>query len=282
MTTVSPQPARVRTAALVAWIIGLAIAWWSLRLLGDGPLAAPPVGSWHSVSAWADARDEADIAMGLARLGAMVGVGYLFVLSTIGAALRLACINRTDFVDRLLPQWVVGLLDSSRRIGLTAAVGVAAIALPAPDPTLDAVPELAQSVAAESAILVATPIEAGDDDPGGTLVMTPADATEPAKSRPAESPTTGSPTAGPELRIPAPIPNQPDSLSTWTTEAGDHLWAIAESTVADHGVLVESHTVESYWLELIEHNRSRLLDQHNPDLIVPGQVFHLPPVSDQV
>ena len=59
--------------------------------------------------------------------------------------------------------------------------------------------------------------------------------------------------------------------------AGDHLWGIAASTLA--GQLGREPTdaeIVPYWTALIETNRDRLLNREDPDLIVPGQVFHLP------
>ena len=34
--------------------------------------------------------------------------------------------------------------------------------------------------------------------------------------------------------------------------------------------------IDPYWRRLIEHNRDRLIDPANPDLIHPGQVFETP------
>jgi nucleoid-associated protein YgaU len=72
-----------------------------------------------------------------------------------------------------------------------------------------------------------------------------------------------------------------DDPATSATEhevvGGDHLWNIAERTVADHlGRAPEDREVAAYWERLIEVNRDRLADPDNPDLLFPGQVVQLP------
>jgi nucleoid-associated protein YgaU len=62
--------------------------------------------------------------------------------------------------------------------------------------------------------------------------------------------------------------------------AGDHLWSIAQSIVgsADHDPT--EREIRRYWRELIRVNRDRLVDPSNPDYILPGQQFRLPPTSN--
>lgn len=68
------------------------------------------------------------------------------------------------------------------------------------------------------------------------------------------------------------------AATTWTVRPGDHLWSIAESTLRARGARkMDERRVRSYWRKLIAVNRSRLADPDNPDLILPGQVFRLPP-----
>lgn len=62
-------------------------------------------------------------------------------------------------------------------------------------------------------------------------------------------------------------------------EAGDHLWKLAEDTLADAWDRPPTdQETDPYWRHLINDNRNRLVDPANPDLIHPGQTFHLPPV----
>lgn len=63
-------------------------------------------------------------------------------------------------------------------------------------------------------------------------------------------------------------------------ERGEHLWSIAEQELerrlgAPTGSLDEA-SVASYWVQLVEHNRHRLVDPDNPDLIHAGLEIELP------
>ncbi|MFP5322935.1 MAG: LysM peptidoglycan-binding domain-containing protein, partial [Acidimicrobiia bacterium] len=61
---------------------------------------------------------------------------------------------------------------------------------------------------------------------------------------------------------------------------GDSFWTIAEETVSD--ALARPATddeVDPYWRRLVEANRARLVDPADPDLLHPGQVLELPPLS---
>ncbi len=67
------------------------------------------------------------------------------------------------------------------------------------------------------------------------------------------------------------------SLAGYVVRSGDSLWRIAEQQLA--GALErapEDAEIVPYWRELIEHNRARLPDPEDPDLILPGQRLELP------
>jgi nucleoid-associated protein YgaU len=68
--------------------------------------------------------------------------------------------------------------------------------------------------------------------------------------------------------VPAP------AVDEWVVAPGESFWSIAEEVVGD----APAGDVETYWRSLIEANRDRLVSP-SPDLIRPGQVFVLPPVS---
>ena len=71
-----------------------------------------------------------------------------------------------------------------------------------------------------------------------------------------------------------------DRNSLWVVEPGDHLWSIASDTLEEswgRSTLSDAEIV-GYWRVLIEANRDRLVEPDNPDLILPGQEFVLPPV----
>jgi len=71
---------------------------------------------------------------------------------------------------------------------------------------------------------------------------------------------------------------------TWAVVQGDHLWSIAQETLADvwgRQDLTDSEIVP-YWRAVIDANTDRLVEPGNPDLILPGQILVLPePPADQ-
>lgn len=73
-------------------------------------------------------------------------------------------------------------------------------------------------------------------------------------------------------------PNGAASVATtWTVRPGDHLWRIAQDTLAARlGRTPTDAEVVPYWRRVIDENRARLVDPDNPDLILPGQVVALP------
>ncbi len=62
----------------------------------------------------------------------------------------------------------------------------------------------------------------------------------------------------------------------WTVERGDHFWNIAERVVSAARPGATEHQIARYWLALIEVNRSRLDDPHNPDLLRIGTYLLIP------
>jgi hypothetical protein len=63
----------------------------------------------------------------------------------------------------------------------------------------------------------------------------------------------------------------------WTVGPGDHLWRIAEQTLAmSWGRRPTDAEIDPYWRALIAANRSRFADPRNPDLIFLGQQLDLP------
>ncbi len=69
------------------------------------------------------------------------------------------------------------------------------------------------------------------------------------------------------------------AATTHTVASGDTFWSIAEDVVRTDGRATSDHDVVSYWHALIDLNRDRLRVPGEPDLIFPGQVFELPPLS---
>jgi nucleoid-associated protein YgaU len=62
---------------------------------------------------------------------------------------------------------------------------------------------------------------------------------------------------------------------------GDNLWAIASARLAEvrgrRAAELSDREVAAYWVTVVEANRG--LRSGDPDLIYPGEVVELPPVS---
>ena len=84
------------------------------------------------------------------------------------------------------------------------------------------------------------------------------------------------PVPAPPEALPAAAPPVP-AVSTWTVAPGEHLWHVAEHTVAARiGRAPTDAEVAPYWRRLVEANRDRLVDRGNADLVLPGQVLVVP------
>jgi len=106
-------------------------------------------------------------------------------------------------------------------------------------------------------------------------------ATEPESPRP-------SPTGPPPPPPPPPTepPSSPAGEAPSTTRpaaehrsvTGERMWGLARAQLAAAwGRPPSAEEVAPYWLALVEVNRDRFLDPADPDLIVPGQLWRLPP-----
>lgn len=236
---------RARRAA--AWVLCLLAAGVGLRLAATGDLAAPPLGSLDQLAAWADAREPVAAAVALVRLVAEVAVWYVLAVSVIhltSGALRVTGGHR--LADALAAPGIRRLVHAGLGVGLAAASSVSG---------------QDEVVAAGTATMrpLAAPVvtEARIEDPAGTAAM-----------RPARVHDGG---AGVAPMAPAP--------GTWTVSPGESLWTIAEELLSDAWSRPPSDAdVGPFWRDLVERNRSRLVDPTDPDLIQPGQVFEVPPL----
>jgi nucleoid-associated protein YgaU len=79
---------------------------------------------------------------------------------------------------------------------------------------------------------------------------------------------------------PPPAAETPQAApATYTVAPGDTFWSIADQTLRAAGHDPDDGAIIPYWRSLIEANRDRLRARDEPDLIFPGQVFVLPPLS---
>ncbi|MGH8884814.1 MAG: hypothetical protein ACRDYX_06510 [Egibacteraceae bacterium] len=95
----------------------------------------------------------------------------------------------------------------------------------------------------------------------------------PAVAAPAPQPVSAPAVSAAERPAPAP-----QERGTYVVRHGDHLWGIAEETLEKAwGYPPTDEQIVPYWQQLIEINRAVLVDPGNPDLILPGQTFTVPP-----
>jgi hypothetical protein len=249
----------MRTACLA---LAIAVALW---LLGRGALATPPVDSWTEFQRWLGERSTAEGAIAALRATAMVAACYLGVVTALTIAANVASMEGLDRVVRsLVPRSVRPLM------GLAVGAGVATAAVSVTVPR-DTAPTRVATITLEAPTdATATMYFVTESDPPSSIVTTLAPTTSP--------PTTLVP---PPVVTPATMPSAASTPAplTWTIAPGEHLWAVARETLADSWQRAPTDAeVTPYWQQLIETNRSRLIDATNPDYVLAGQTFLLPDV----
>jgi hypothetical protein len=239
-------------------IVVLAAAIVGLVVLDRGPLAPPPLTSIDDLDAWLDARSPAVAVFALVRLVCLGLAGYLLAL--LGLSL-LARLTRSPPMRRVADAATPpGLRRATAALFGVGLVGAASTSL------LDRGAGPTETLAVVDRLLPGEPTErlVPLDEDG-----TAADGQATVRLLPPHATTPGVPAA----------PAAP-ALEPWLVQPGDHLWSIAESHLGDAlGRIPTDAEIAPYWRRLIEHNRLRLADPDEPDLIFPGQVFELPPPS---
>ncbi len=275
-----------------AWIASLAATVLALHGLGHGSLAAPPVGSLARLRSWLDDRDTALAAFAVLRVVALAMAWYLLAVTVLGFVARLV---RNPKLVRLAD---VATLPVVRRwLGAIAGLGLSASTA-----TLAAVPFFShpQHQSAPTAVTAAPDDRDGDrgrneQASGGEIVLRRLpDGSEVVMERIPDPHDHNTATmrvmdGTATLRLmdqgegprssgarPAP-PAAPAPLATWTIQPGDHFWHVARAVLTEAWKRPPSDVeLLPYWRLLVEHNRSRLADPANPDLVYPGQVLELP------
>jgi nucleoid-associated protein YgaU len=240
-----------RLAAAVGWVGGLALAAYVLRWAGRGALATPPLGQPDQWAGWLEEKGPLAAGFACLRLVAEAGLWYVVVVTFVGTLLRLVgAASMVRVADRLTIGPVRRMLAGTMTMGL-AASGVLAVAAPA----------LRLPVAAAQTVQPTTSTTAV---PPATVTMhriSPADVVPP-----------GAVAQAPEV-VPA-LGTAPQ----WTVRPGECFWSIAEQVLTEHtGTAPTDAEIVPYWRRLIEANRSLLVHRDNPDLILPGQIFTVPP-----
>lgn len=102
----------------------------------------------------------------------------------------------------------------------------------------------------------------------------------PPPATPLASTETPEDPAGPTIDHPLPSPISPKPGMHYRIIRGDHLWSIAQRTLAQEmDRPPTTRQITSYWVELIEANRESI-HSRDPNLIFPGERILLPQVRD--
>lgn len=249
MTGIGEERRRIgRTLGWTALVLGAVVV---LRASAGGDLAAPPLTSLDALGEWSDERDSTTLAIALVRFAAELAGWYLLGLSVLyGLAHVLRWRGLSSLADALAAPGASRLVRSGLGVGLLATTAAGAAA---PEDT---------ATAARPTTAMMQPV---DDEPG-TAWMVPD----------ASSPTTSSTPDGADDSLSPPV--QDDAApSTWAVSEGESFWSIAEDVLETSlGRAPTDEEVDPFWRMLVEHNRYRLADPDDPDLILPGQVFEVP------
>lgn len=238
------------------WIAGLVATILVLNRLGSGQLSTPPLLDRAALQLWLDDRDAVVAAFAIVRLIGLALAWYLLVVTVLGLAARLshvpALVRLADLAT--LPA-VRKILGAVAGVGITASAATLAAAQLFPDQP--ARPAATGALTDSQVVLERLP--EGDD----VILRRLPDAGEGTATLDVEG---------------APVEEEAPP-ATWTSAPGDHLWHVAEATLArSWGRAPTDAEVAPYWTGLIEANRDVLADPDNPDLIHPGQTFRLPEV----
>lgn len=234
----------------------------ALHQLGAA-VPGPPSWSGDELATWATARNPILVALAVLRVVAL-GFGYQLVavagLASVGSLAHAPSLLRAS--DLVALPGVRGLVRRAAAATLSASTllgGPALAARPAPSgsATLRVV-----GGGSTVTLVVDQPAPAPSQ---ATLTVMPPDA----------EPSTPTPTPTP---MPTTTPTTPPALvepSTWRVARGDHLWSIAERTLAEQWRRPPSEReVDRYWRRVLAANA----DLVDPDLVFVGQQVALPPV----
>ena len=196
---------------------------------------------------WWESVGTASAAITIVHLVASVGFAYVALVATlvtVADAFRLGALRHT----------VLRAATPGLRRTLTAGAFVAAATAPA---------------LADESMIVVTDI--GSAPPSVTEIVVHDLGPVPVPSTAAwlESPDSTGTAQPPEFTALA-------TTDRWLVEPGDNLWAIAETVVAERTETPSQGSVDAYWRALLTANADRLVD---PDLIMPGQILDLPPLT---
>lgn len=246
-------PAWRRLLVGAAWIVGLVATIGVLNRLGSGQLSTPPLLDRSELQLWLDDHDAVVAAFAIIRLVALALAWYLLVVTVLGLAARLSRIPAlVRLADLATLPAVRKILGAVAGIGLTASAG----SLMAANLVSDQAPPGGGAGALADNQVVLERLPESDD----VILRRLPDAEDGTSTLDVEE-----------------APAEEEAPPTWTAAPGDHLWHVAEATLAESWGRAPTDTeVDPYWRVVIEANADVLVDPSNPDLIHPGQTFRLP------
>ncbi len=260
-----PASSWARALGAGAWVVTLVASALLLHALGSGLLAPPPVLDRSALERWLAERDALVIAFALVRLAGFALTLYLLAVTALGVVARLsripALVAAADVATVPPVRSVLGALAGA---GLTASAAsmvatntLAPMTVPVVVPSDEAPPPISDPVPTD-------PRRVSDGEPPAA----------------AEAPVVVEGEPGPADPAIVEVDDGAVSASTagrWAVVPGDHLWAVAETTLARAwGRSPSDAEVDPYWRAVVEANRAHLLDPANPDLVRPGQILTVP------
>ncbi len=232
--------------SLAGYILALLSALVGLHLLGSGALAPPPLTrGGTALQRWLETRDPAVAAFAVIRGGVAIAAWYLLGTALAGVAVRtVGAARAASAIDAMSLPAARRLLQAAAGLSLTVSAVGATTALTAPAGPAGA--PVRRAADEDPVMMFSLPEEEV------VMVRLPDDAPAPSA---------------------APLPDS----GAWTVRPGDHFWRVAEGVLTSvwHRSPSDRETTP-YWRQMVETNRSRLVDPTNPDLLIPGQVIELP------
>jgi hypothetical protein len=252
---------RLRLALLLAAESAAVVA--AHRLGGRPPFDLP----LDDVDPWVRAAP-ADALLAALRLATLGAAAWLFAVTAAYALARgLGIRSVLGILDHATPHLVRRVVDHA----VAASIVVGALAAPVH--------------AASSPSPVVVDVRNGRQHESGSLTSLPPDSRR-ASHAPARATLPG--VTAPTLPVPAApptpraVPAPPAAATSAVVQAGDDLWtiaadALARATMRDRAGLTDAE-IARYWRAMCDANAATVRSG-DLDVIVPGEVIALPPVS---
>ncbi|MEX2549504.1 MAG: LysM peptidoglycan-binding domain-containing protein [Nitriliruptoraceae bacterium] len=257
-----------RRGILVAWCAMLVVVTFGLHALGEGVLAAPPLEPLRWAG-WMAERDPLIATFAALRVAVLAMCWYLVAVTGIGVLMRWFRVERVVAVlDRVTVPVVRRLVQQAAGVSMATVMAMAPTsALATAPPTAAGSPGASAWTEIPIALDPALGTAAPDAPPAGEEPVLPWEVAA-AGWRGAIADEDASSASASPLRATEAI---------HLVRPGDSLWRIAREHLAVAlGRVPSDSEVVPLWQRLIDVNRDRLVDPHDPDLILPGQELLVP------